>query len=213
MFQENILVKECKKNNPIAQKELYDSYADVIMAICYRYTRNMAVAEDLLQDTLVKVLTRIHAFRWRHDGSLKAWVKTVAVNTCLTYLKKMNRNRFVDYSENESESPVEEAQEFREEAFGGDLQADRIDMELIYRAELTREEMLDALASVPEPFRIVFNMHVIDGFKHDEISRMLQINVKTSKSRLHRARKILKDFVYQMSIEKLNNLAGENRRS
>jgi len=195
VYQEKRLAEECSKNNPVAQKELYDTYSDIIMAICYRYTRNMAVAEDMMQESLIKILTRIGRFRWMNDGCFKAWVKKIAVNTCLTYLEKNQKNRWCELKEEESLIDEE----------GAEASDSSQELDLINRAELTREEMLEALAEVPDPFRIVFNMHVIEGFRHEDIAGMLKINIKTSKTRLFRARKLLKELLYKISYDKIKN--------
>jgi RNA polymerase sigma-70 factor (ECF subfamily) len=178
------------------------------MAICYRYTSDMWIAEDLMQDSLIKVLTRIKTFKWKNDGSFKAWVKKIAVNTCLTYLDNNKKQRNVEIDENKNRQTEDSIDYIHDSAESDDSNTNESEMELINKAEFTKEEMFEALAKVPEPYRIIFNLHVIEGYKHKEISEMLQINVKTSKTRLFRARKVLKELLHAMSIKKNQTLSS-----
>jgi RNA polymerase sigma-70 factor (ECF subfamily) len=206
VFHERELAEECRKYNPIAQKELYDRYAELIMAICYRYTRDMWVAEDLMQDSLIKVLTRIKTFKWKNDGSFKAWIKKIAVNTCLTYLENSKKYRNFEIDVDKTKQMGEDSENIHDTEEADENSTNESEMELINRAEFTKEEMFEALAKVPDPYRIIFNLHVIEGYKHKEISEMLQINVKTSKTRLFRARKVLKELLHTMSIKKVQTV-------
>ena len=205
MSDEKLLSQECKKYNPIAQKELYEKYNEIIMALCYRYTGNMVVAEDLMQDSLIKVLTKINKFNWIDNGSFDAWIKKVAVNTCLHYLEKNKKKQEISIeSENlKFHELISEDDPELHEINIEELNESNNNLDIINNAELSQEELLGALTQIPEIFRIIFNLHVIEGIKHQEIARMLKINVKTSKTRLYRARKLLKKMIYNLSIEKL----------
>lgn len=168
------------------------------MGICYRYTRDYSIAEDLMQDSFIKVLTRIKTFRWKEQGSFTAWIRKIAVNTCLNYLEKNRKLRKVEVDEDKIWQSGYEYESVENIL----LSNDESEMESINQAEFSKEEMFEALSQVPEPFRIVFNLYAIEGYKHQEISDLMHINIKTSKTRLFRARKILKKILYTMSIEK-----------
>ncbi len=83
------LVKDCLKGNREAQRQLYDNFAGEMLAVCYRYTKSGADAEDVLQDGFVKVFTHLHQFK--ADGELGAWIRRIMVNTAINYLKKSSR--------------------------------------------------------------------------------------------------------------------------
>ncbi len=204
MLNEELLSIECKKFNPIAQKELFEKYSEIIMALCYRYTGNYTTAEDLMQDSLIKVFTKINKFKWIKEGSFDAWIKKIAVNSCLSYINKTKKNKeiFVNDQESNIMEKIEEKEIIESEL--EDINKSKIDINVISNADLSEEEMLDALIKVPDPFRIVFNLHVIEGIKHEEIASMLKINMKTSKTRLFRARKLLQQIIYDLSLEKIN---------
>jgi RNA polymerase sigma-70 factor (ECF subfamily) len=80
------LVKECLRGLPAAQRELYDHFAETMLGVCYRYTKSMADAEDVLQDGFVKVFRNLH--QYRQEGELGAWIRRIMVTTALNYLKK-----------------------------------------------------------------------------------------------------------------------------
>ena len=85
------LIKECSKNNRGAQKHLYNTYADVMMGVCYRYSKSVADAEDILQEGFVKVFSNLHQFK--QEGELEAWIRRIMVHASLDYLQKHNRYR------------------------------------------------------------------------------------------------------------------------
>src|SRR5689334_7672907 len=92
------LVRNCLKEQPGAQRELYDHFAASMFAICYRYTKSVTDAEDVLQEGFIKVFSNLH--RYRHEGELGAWMRRIMVNTALTYLKQnKNYNSELSYDE------------------------------------------------------------------------------------------------------------------
>jgi len=206
MLNEKLLSKECKKYNPLAQKELYEKYSEIIMALCYRYTGNLIIAEDLMQESLIKVFTKINKFKWINEGSFDAWIKKIAINSCLTHLEKnkMKKEILIGDKEDELIGKLGNDDLENNEIDLHNINNAKIDMNIINNANLSEEDMLGALTQIPEPFRNVFNLHVIEGIKHEEIANMLKINIKTSKTRLYRARKLLKKIIYDMSLEKIN---------
>ena len=80
------LVKDCIKQKRPAQKQLYELFAPSMLGVCYRYTKNLDDAEDVLQEGFIKVYT--HLAQFKHDGELGGWIRRIMVNTALTYLKK-----------------------------------------------------------------------------------------------------------------------------
>jgi RNA polymerase sigma-70 factor (ECF subfamily) len=86
MTQDELLVKECLKNNRAAQKQLYKQYAEAMLGVCYRYTKSMADAQDVLQEGFIRLFKNLHQFK--HEGHLGGWVRRIMVTTALNYLKR-----------------------------------------------------------------------------------------------------------------------------
>ena len=80
------LVKDCLKGRPQAQRELYEQFSEIMLGVCYRYTRSMRDAEDVLQEGFVKVFRYLH--QYKQQGELGAWIRRIMVNTALNYLKR-----------------------------------------------------------------------------------------------------------------------------
>ncbi len=85
------LVKDCLKEKPAAQRQLYDHFAGSMLAVCYRYTKSMADAEDVLQEGFVKVFKNLNQFR--NEGELGGWIRRIMVTTALNFLKKNKRHQ------------------------------------------------------------------------------------------------------------------------
>lgn len=169
--QEEKILKGCQANNSFAQKALYTKFAPTMFGICLRYASDYHTAEDILQDGFVKVFKNIHKFR--SDGSLEGWMKRIFVNTAIEYYRKVAKAfRF---------SPLEVA---------GDTPY--IDRQIL---ELERNELLELIQQLPHGYRLVFNLYVIEGFSHNEISKKLNINIGTSKSQLARSKKYLRKLI------------------
>jgi RNA polymerase sigma-70 factor, ECF subfamily len=204
VFDETKLIEGCKKCNPIAQKELYDKYNKFILGLCYRYTGDIAYAEDLMQDILIKVITKISNFNNLGNGSLNAWIKRIAINTCITSLNKKNKYHHVALVSvaNEEVEMIDDESPFDELDFSG-TNDNSSTMEMALMADFSEKELLEILTQIPEPFRNVFNLFIIEEYKHEEIAQLLNINIKTSRTRLLRARKLIREKIHQFSVEKI----------
>ena len=86
MIEQRQLIKDCLRGKPKAQKQLYDAFAETMLGVCYRYTKSMADAEDVLQESFVKVFTHLH--QYKEEGQLGGWIRKIVVNTALNYLKR-----------------------------------------------------------------------------------------------------------------------------
>jgi RNA polymerase sigma factor (sigma-70 family) len=161
------LVKGCIREHRASQQMLFQQYAGKMMAVCIRYARNRAEAEDLLQDAFIRVFDHIGDFQFK--GSLEGWIRRITVNTALrSYQKQQVR----------MESAVEEW-----EYEGAE------DPEVYSRLE--EEDLLRLIARLPDGYKVVFNLFAIEGYNHKEISEMLGIQESTSRSQLVKARKML----------------------
>ena len=169
MYDERQLSERCARGEKPACRELYDSYAGRLLALSTRYTGSQDAAEDVLQDSFIKVFSSIGTFRYKGEGSLYAWIRRIVINRSLDWLRSQKRNGMVPIDEARSSSDIEEK-----------------DVGPIPEDILAR--MVEEL---PDGYRTVFNLFAIDGYSHREIGRMLGIKEKTSSSQYFRARALL----------------------
>lgn len=167
----NQLIENCKSNDTKAQGELYKLFSSKLFSTCLKYSRNYAEAEDNLQDAFLTIFNKIE--QYKNKGSFEGWLKRVTVNTVL---QRYRNEKIFDIV---NENTIEEV----------DIEIDEDDISLDY--------LLNIIQELPDRYRLVFNMYVLDGYSHKEIAEMLNINIGTSKSNLARARQILK-----LTIEK-----------
>lgn len=167
MFSDEDVIKGCLKNDPVAQEKLYKLYAPKMFGVCLRFSRNHMEAEDLLQDGFIKVF--LHLKDYRNEGSLEGWIRRTIINTAINfYRKKIKNYSDVDIDDIEIGNNEETALD-----------------------KLSTKELLDTVRELPDGYRIIFNLNVIEGYTHREISEMLDISENTSKSQLSRARQVL----------------------
>ena len=164
----NKLVKDCIREVPAAQRQLYDHFAETMLGVCYRYTKSIADAEDVLQDAFVKTFKNLHQFK--NDGELGAWIRRIMVTTSLNFLKKNSHYRHEFSFENENLHPVTD---------------DNPEL------KITGKELADLIRQLPVGYQTIFNLHAIEGYSHVEIGKMLGINEGTSRSQYARARNLL----------------------
>lgn len=170
------LIDGCKKGNSKSQEQIYRLLAPKLFAVCLKYSRSYEEAQDNLQDGFLLIFDKIKKFD--NKGSFEGWCKRVVINYILQQYRKQSVFEIV--SEN---FPEEEQIEVDEENISLDF--------------LTR-----IIQELPDRYRLVFNLYVLDGYSHKEIAEMLDINIGTSKSNLARAKAILKE-----KIELNNNLS------
>lgn len=166
------LIEACKQGDRKAQKRLYELYSRAMFNICSRMLGDRAAAEDALQEAFINAFSKLHTFAGR--ASFGAWLKRIVVNKCLSHL---NKSRI-------KTQPLD--QQLTEKA---DEEFDVEDHDLF----LSPERVHQAIKGLPKGCRIVFNLYQLEGYDHQEISEILGVSVSTSKSQLHRAKKLLKD--------------------
>lgn len=172
MMSERDISRGCKRGKPNAQRELFDRYSAHLMALIYRYVGDDDDAKDVLQDTFIKAFDSIDSFNWHGEGSLKAWLDRIAVNTSLNYLRSKKRLKATSM-------PVEVLGDPPDDV--GNDEVDGIDANTI----------MQMIAELPDGYRTVFNLYCLDGFSHQQIAEKLGINEKTSSSQLARAKALL----------------------
>lgn len=163
------LINQCKQKDREAQAQLYRTYAAILFGICLKYSRNKTEAEDNLHDCFMTIFNKIDQYSGK--GSFEGWIKRIAVNTVLQKYRKEEHLNIV--SENfEREEEVDSAY-----------------------ADINLQTLLQYIQELPNKYRLTFNMYVLDGYSHKEISEKLGTSAGTSKSNLARARMILKEKI------------------
>lgn len=203
MLSDDQLIKGCRKQDRIAQKELYKKYAPTMRGICLRYVNNASEAQDILQLGFVKVFSNIRQYSAK--GSFEGWIKRIIINTASTYYRRnlrMKNHVSLDMMQ-EMNIPDDNISLMESEIDEKEIDVNKIDIALIKKADFSTEELLEVTRILPIDFRMVFNLFYIEHFKHHEIAKMLKINANTSRTRLKRAKEILKKQLYKLSIEKL----------
>ena len=174
------IINDCKKGNTKAQEQIYRSLSPKLFAVCLKYSRSYEEAQDNLQEGFLLIFQKIEKFNFK--GSFEGWCKRVVINYVLQQYR--GQNVFEIISENIADNTEVE-----------------IDDENISLEFLTK-----IIQELPDRYRLVFNLYVMDGYSHKEIAEMLGISVGTSKSNLARAKGILKEKIElneQSSIPKV----------
>jgi RNA polymerase sigma factor (sigma-70 family) len=172
---EKKLVADCIAHDIKAKKMLYELYAGKMFMVCMRYANNREDAEDILQDSFMKIFDNIS--KYRNEGSFEGWVKRIAANTAIKHYYKKNPMYPVTSIEN-----IEETEE--EDSFMDKLSNDN-----------SMQDLLEMIRNLAPRYRMVFNLYAIDGHSHSEIAQLLNISEGTSKSQLSRAREVLKNQI------------------
>lgn len=175
---EKELIKGCLREDRDCQKEVFRRYAGKMLTVCRRYAHHRLEAEDILQDAFIRVFDKMGSFKFQ--GSFEGWVRRIVVNIAL---KNYQRCRF------------------QREQSGLDG-FDHLPEEPSVFSHLHEEELLNLIAELPEGYRVVFNLYVIEGYSHREISELLGIGESTSRSQLVKARKMLQSRV--MNLQKIS---------
>lgn len=182
-MDETELSDRCRCQDNVARKEFYERYAGQMMAICYRYVGDRELAQDLLHDGFLKAFGSFDKFTYRGEGSLKAWLSRIMVNTSLEFLRK---NDTLHQTLTLEEIP--------------DMISDEKPEEL---ERIPQRVLMDLIGELPAGYRTVFNLYVFEEKSHKEIAGILGINEKSSASQLFRAKALLaKKVTEYMSVHK-----------
>jgi len=166
------LITRCQDNDRQAQELLYRQYSSVLYGMCLKYAPNQMEAEDNLQDAFITIFQRIGQYQGK--GSFEGWMKRIAINTVL---QKYRQKRLYDLP----------ADDLIEEKLDEDLDDGSVALPLPF--------LLSIIQELPERYRLVFNLYVLDGHTHKEIAELLGISDGTSKSNLARARQLLQQKI------------------
>jgi len=179
------LVKGCIKGDRKCQSLFYQRFSRKMYGVCFRYCTDSESVEDMLQEGFIKVFNKMKSYRF--EGSLEGWVRRIIVNNAIDSIKITPvMVKYEDVDESEFELKNEDVLD-----------------------ELGVEEVLNLVNELPVGCRLVFNMYVIEGYNHNEISEMLEISVGTSKSQLSRAKKLLQEKLLLLETSNLEIYANE----
>lgn len=174
------LIKGCIRENRHCQRALYERFAGKMMTVCVRYTRHRLEAEDILQEGFIKVFNNISKFRGK--GSFEGWIRRIMINTALSNYNKSS---------------------FKKELIGlEDYQSGVEQPKAIQK--LTADEIMAVINTLPDGYKIVFNLYVIEEYSHKEIAEMLDITPSTSRSQLVKARRMLQKKIILLRAAGLN---------
>lgn len=178
MNPDQILIEKCQKRDPKALEELYKTYSPLMYGVCLRYVKDREDARDLLHDGFIKVMDNLSSFR--NTGSFEGWMRRIMVHVAINFYRRHIIRR------NESDFSIADS-----------LENDSVDV----ISQMSAQELMKHVQSLPDGYRMVFNLYVIEGYKHDEIGQLLGISENTSKSQLMKARRVLmskiKENVYE----------------
>lgn len=180
-MQENQLLKSCLKGESSGYNALYAQYAPKMLVVCSRYVSDFDDAQDLLQEGFIKVFEELH--RFRNEGSLEGWIRRIMVNSALNHYKKYSNVKYQtdDISQLKFDVPDDNI----------------VDIE----SQLNNNELLNLVQTLSPTYRMVFNLYVFEGYKHQEIAKQLGIGEGTSKSNLQDARRILQQKIIAINKE------------
>ncbi|MCL9804744.1 RNA polymerase sigma factor [Flavobacterium amniphilum] len=164
-------------NNRQAQHQIYSKFSPRMLSVCRQYIKDLHEAEDVMITAFMKAFTSLKYFG--HKGSFEGWIRRIMVNECISYIRVQKQMKFID-DETYFDETVNDIEN-----------------------QLSLDEIQFLIDSLPDGYKMVFNLYAIEGYKHHEIAQMLGINEGTSKSQLSHAKKMLTE-----QINKLKNYSN-----
>ena len=174
---ETEIIQGCLNNQALAQEKLYGLYSRRMMAVCLRYARSRFEAEDVFHEAFIKVFANIHTWK---GGSFEGWMRRIFVNTAINHYHQ-NR-KFLDHVDSSHAETMLTSS------------ADVI-------ADLSNQELMEMANRMPNGYRLIFNLHVVEGYNHSEIAEMLNIAEGSSKSQLSKAKAYMKKLINDRLIQ------------
>ncbi len=159
------LINGCIAGKRKARKELFRRYNKMLLSICLRYSRDKSEAEDVLLDGFMHIYSKIATYS--HEGSFEGWMKRIIVNTAIDHFRKNRNELFHQNIDDYTESASYDSNVLK---------------------ELSAKDILALIQTMPQGYRIAFNLFAIEGYSHKEIAKKLQVTESTSKSQVRKAR-------------------------
>lgn len=173
------LVKGCQKGDEKAQSAFYNHYKKRLMGICLRYARTTFEAEDIFQEAFIKAFQKIGELK--NPEAVHYWIKSIVVRTAIDHYRK-------------------------NKAFGLLVDADQPDAipddadPFSVLDQMEKEEILEAISALPDGYRMVVNLYLVDGYEHHEIAELMGISIGTSKSQLSSAKGYLRNILNEKGV-------------
>ncbi|MEM8524773.1 MAG: sigma-70 family RNA polymerase sigma factor [Bacteroidota bacterium] len=174
-MQESDIIRDCQRQKPKAQQQLYELYLPYVLGICRRFNVPRLEIKDLIQEVFIEVFLNIKSFE-SERGAFKNWLKIIAIRKLIKVIRH-HKMEFQPLTNLENEDSI----------------AEQIELD-----KLNADYLIHLIADLPRGYRTVFNLFIIDGYSHQEISEMLEISVSTSRSQLVRARQLLQQKIFKM---------------
>lgn len=179
-----VIIEGCLKNQPKYQRALVDQFSGLLFSICKRYLNDADFARDMVQESLMRIFNNLEKFD-PYKGTFASWITTISIRLCLTKLRKKKLSIISIQDQDQTEGQKLES--------NAEYALDKL--ETSYLLEMVRE--------LPDGYRAVFNMAAIDGFSHADIATHLNINEEASRSRLSRAKAILRKRIIKLNNQEL----------
>lgn len=170
--EEKELIELAVENNRHAQQKIYSKFSSKMLSVCRQYVKDIHEAEDVMITAFMKVFTNLKNFK--HEGNFEGWIRRIMINECISFIRVQKKVKFL------------EDENFTEEKTNN------------IESQLSVDDIQFLIDSLPDGYKMVFNLYCIEGYKHQEIAQMLGINEGTSKSQLSHARKMLQDNVLKL---------------
>ncbi|MEM0941713.1 MAG: RNA polymerase sigma factor [Bacteroidota bacterium] len=166
------IIKNCQENNQGSERELYEYFFSYGMSVSLRYTASYEEAAEVLNDSFMKVFQKIGSLK---KENFKSWFRRIIINTATDLYRKQKKYDFLQHEDDWSKTDIS--------------------AEELITAQLSYQDLMNLVQQLTPAYRAVFNLYVIDGYKHEEIADVLKISVGSSKSNLSRARDMLKKMI------------------
>ena len=183
-------IERAKQGDEAAFEILYNLHKRRVYSLCLRMVSNPAQAEDLAQEAFLQLFRKVGTFRG--ESAFSTWLHRMTVNVVLMHLRKKGLPLV----------SLEETIETDEETQKKELGADDVKL----TGSLDRLQLQRAIDKLPPGYKMVFVLHDIEGFEHNEIANMVGCSIGNSKSQLHKARLKLRDYLKSMRAEKAENV-------
>ena len=170
--QEHEIIKLAVDNNRPAQQMIYSQFSGRMLSVCRQYVKDLHHAEDLMITAFMKVFANLKNFE--HKGSFEGWIRRIMVNECLSFIRAHKKVSFL------------EDEYYKEDSFNN------------IESNFSVDDIQTLIDSLPEGYKMIFNLYAIEGYKHKEISEVLGINEGTSKSQLSHARRMLQEQIIKL---------------
>ena len=169
------MIKRAAAGNRQAQRKIYEKHSGKMLSICRQYVKDLQHAEEVMLNGFFKVFTHLEDFR--NEGSFEGWMRRIMIREAISFLRTHKRSMFAE-----------------------DEEPENTDFSCSFTADFNAAHIQELIDSLPEGYKMVFLMYAVEGYKHQEIAKMLNITEGTSKSQLFKARKMLQEKLKQENM-------------